>query len=207
MFFIPDYEALVGTMKFLIVGLGNIGAEYVATRHNAGFMVLDVFAARRSTTFSAGRLGAVATCNFRGKQLVLLKPSTYMNASGKAIAYWLAHEKIPVEQLFVVVDDLALPLGTIRLRLQGSAGGHNGLKDIAEQLGTQKYARLRLGIGHDFARGHQVNFVLERFAEEEQDLLKDVLERSADAIEMALTMGFERAMNQVNTEKSEDANR
>lgn len=207
MFFIPDYEALVGTMKFLIVGLGNIGAEYVATRHNAGFMVLNVFAARRSTTFSTGRLGAVATCNFRGKQLVLLKPSTYMNASGKAIAYWLAHEKIPVEQLLVVVDDLALPLGTIRLRLQGSAGGHNGLKDIAEQLGTQKYARLRLGIGHDFARGHQVNFVLERFAEEEQDLLKDVLERSADAIEMALTMGFERAMNQVNTEKSEDANR
>lgn len=198
-------------MKFLIVGLGNIGAEYVATRHNAGFMVLDVFAARRSTKFSIGRLGAIATCNFRGKQLVLLKPSTYMNASGKAIAYWLAHEKIPIEQLLVVVDDLALQLGTIRLRLQGSAGGHNGLKDIAEQLGTQKYARLRLGIGHDFARGHQINFVLERFADEEQEALEDVLNRGCDAIEMALSIGFERAMNIVNTEKKEvteaDANR
>lgn len=199
-------------MKFLIVGLGNIGAEYAGTRHNAGFMTLDYFAQRRKATFTTERLGAIAECSFRGKQLLLLKPSTYMNASGRAIAYWLTRERIAVEQLLVIVDDLALPLGALRMRLQGSAGGHNGLKDIAEQLGTQRYARLRLGIGHEFARGKQVNFVLERFANEEQEALEDVLNRSCDAIEMALGMGFERAMNMVNTEKKEevtasDANR
>jgi len=198
-------------MKFLIVGLGNIGAEYAGTRHNAGFMTLDCFAQRRKATFTTERLGAIAECSFRGKQLLLLKPSTYMNASGRAIAYWLTREKIAVEQLLVIVDDLALPLGALRMRLQGSAGGHNGLKDIAEQLGTQRYARLRLGIGHEFARGKQVNFVLERFANEEQEALEDVLNRGCDAIEMALGMGFERAMNMINTEKKEvtasDANR
>jgi aminoacyl-tRNA hydrolase len=190
-------------MKFLIVGLGNIGAEYADTRHNAGFMALDRFAARRSASFSTERLGAVAECTFRGKQLLLLKPSTYMNASGRAITYWLTHEKIPVEQLLVVVDDLALPLGTLRMRLQGSAGGHNGLKDITEQLKTQHFARLRLGIGHNFSRGHQVDFVLASFANEERSILDEVLDHASDSIEMALAMGFERAMNVVNTEKKE----
>ncbi len=192
-------------MKFLIVGLGNPGAEYDATRHNAGFMTVDTLAARRGVSFHVERLGAVAECSFRGKQLVLLKPSTYMNNSGRAVAYWLAHEKIPVEQLLVVVDDLALPLGSLRLRLQGSDGGHNGLKDIAAQVATQKYARLRLGIGHQFARGHQVDFVLEPFAAEERSLLDETLARACDAIEMALGMGFQRAMNLVNTENKEVA--
>lgn len=190
-------------MKFLIVGLGNPGAEYEGTRHNAGFMALDLFAARRGVAFRVDRLGAVAETSFRGKQLILLKPSTYMNNSGRAVAYWLTQGKIPVEQLLVMVDDLALPLGSLRLRLQGSDGGHNGLKDIAAQVGTQQYARLRLGIGHEFARGKQVDFVLDPFSAEERPLLDETLAHACDAVEMALAMGFQRAMNQINTEKKE----
>ena len=190
-------------MKFLIVGLGNPGAEYEGTRHNAGFMALDLFAARRGVAFRVDRLGAVAETSFRGKQLLLLKPSTYMNNSGRAVAYWLTQGKIPVEQLLVMVDDLALPLGSLRLRLQGSDGGHNGLKDIAAQVGTQQYARLRLGIGHEFARGKQVDFVLDPFSAEERPLLDETLAHACDAVEMALAMGFQRAMNQINTEKKE----
>lgn len=190
-------------MKFLIVGLGNPGAEYEGTRHNAGFMALDLFAARRGVTFRVDRLGAVAEASFRGKQLILLKPSTYMNNSGRAVAYWLTQGKIPVEQLLVMVDDLALPLGSLRLRLQGSDGGHNGLKDIAAQVGTQQYARLRLGIGHEFARGKQVDFVLDPFSAEERPLLDESLAHACDAVEMALSMGFQRAMNQINTDKKE----
>ena len=190
-------------MKFLIVGLGNPGAEYDGTRHNAGFMALDLFAARRGVAFRVDRLGAVAETSFRGKQLLLLKPSTYMNNSGRAVAYWLTQGKIPVEQLLVMVDDLALPLGSLRLRLQGSDGGHNGLKDIAAQVGTQQYARLRLGIGHEFARGKQVDFVLDPFSAEERPLLDESLAHACDAVEMALSMGFQRAMNQINTDKKE----
>lgn len=190
-------------MKFLIVGLGNPGAEYEGTRHNAGFMALDLFAARRGVAFRVDRLGAVAEASFRGKQLLLLKPSTYMNNSGRAVAYWLTQGKIPVEQLLVMVDDLALPLGSLRLRLQGSDGGHNGLKDIAAQVGTQQYARLRLGIGHEFARGKQVDFVLDPFSAEERPLLDESLAHACDAVEMALSMGFQRAMNQINTDKKE----
>lgn len=190
-------------MKFLIVGLGNPGAEYETTRHNAGFMTLDAFAARRNATFRTDRLGALAETSFRGKQLLLLKPSTYMNNSGRAVAYWLTQGKVPLEQLLVVVDDLALPLGTLRLRLQGSDGGHNGLKDIASQVGSQRYARLRLGIGHEFARGKQVDFVLNSFSAVEQPLLNETLARACDALEMALSMGFQRAMNQINTDPKE----
>lgn len=190
-------------MKFLIVGLGNPGAEYDGTRHNAGFMALDLFAARRGVAFRVDRLGAVAETSFRGKQLLLLKPSTYMNNSGRAVAYWLTQGKIPVEQLLVIVDDLALPLGSLRLRLQGSDGGHNGLKDIAAQVGTQQYARLRLGIGHEFARGKQVDFVLDPFSADERPLLDESLAHACDAVEMALSMGFQRAMNQINTDKKE----
>ena len=190
-------------MKFLIVGLGNPGAEYEATRHNAGFMALDLFAARRGAAFRVDRLGAVAETSFRGKQLILLKPSTYMNNSGRAVAYWLTQGKIPVEQLLVMADDLALPLGSLRLRLQGSDGGHNGLKDIAAQVGTQQYARLRLGIGHEFARGKQVDFVLDPFSADERPLLDESLAHACDAVEMALSMGFQRAMNQINTDKKE----
>ncbi len=204
-FFVACVNNILQTMKYLLVGLGNIGEEYENTRHNAGFMVLEHFANRRNVSFEVSRLGSVAECSYRGKQLILLKPSTYMNASGRAIGYWLRTEKIALEQLLVIVDDLALPLGAIRFRMQGSAGGHNGLKNIAEELGSQQYARLRLGIGHEFARGHQVDFVLESFASSEQTLLAETLERSCDAIEMALSMGFVRAMNAINTEGKKNA--
>lgn len=147
-------------MKYLIVGLGNIGAEYADTRHNIGFDVLDALAEASNTSFTTDRYGAVATLRSKGHTLVLLKPSTYMNLSGKAVRYWLDAEKIPRENLLVVVDDIALPFGTFRMRTKGSAGGHNGLKNITELLGTEEYSRIRFGIGGDFPRGHQVDYVL-----------------------------------------------
>ena len=142
-------------MKYLIVGLGNIGAEYADTRHNIGFDVLDALAEASNTSFTTDRYGAVATLRSKGHTLVLLKPSTYMNLSGKAVRYWLDAEKIPRENLLVVVDDIALPFGTFRMRTKGSAGGHNGLKNITELLGTEEYSRIRFGIGGDFPRGHR----------------------------------------------------
>ena len=142
-------------MKYLIVGLGNIGAEYADTRHNIGFDVLDALAEASNTSFTTDRYGAVATLRSKGHTLVLLKPSTYMNLSGKAVRYWLDAEKIPRENLLVIVDDIALPFGTFRMRTKGSAGGHNGLKNITELLGTEEYSRIRFGIGGDFPRGHR----------------------------------------------------
>lgn len=186
-------------MKYLIAGLGNVGAEYEGTRHNAGFMVLDALASASSAVFSVDRLGALATCRVKGRQLVLLKPSTYMNLSGKAVHYWLQKEKLGVEELLVVVDDLALPLGEVRLRAQGSAGGHNGLKDIQAKLGTSGFARLRVGVGHNFSRGQQIDYVLSKFAPEEQPLLAVAIEKAREAISLYATIGLERAMNVVNT--------
>lgn len=186
-------------MKYLVVGLGNVGAEYDGTRHNAGFMVLDALAGASSTAFSVDRLGSVATCRVKGRQLVLLKPSTYMNLSGKAVQYWLQREKLGVESLLVVVDDLALPLGEVRLRAQGSDGGHNGLKDIQAKLGTSGFARLRVGVGHDFPRGRQIDYVLSEFSPEEKPLLQSAVEKAKDAIAFYATIGLERAMNIVNT--------
>lgn len=188
-------------MKFLLVGLGNPGREYLQTRHNVGFMVMDRFAERRKTSFTSSRLGDIAECSYRGKQLVLLKPTTFMNNSGRAVAYWLTQEKLRIEQLLVVVDDLALPLGTLRMRLQGSDGGHNGLKSIAEQLNNTQYPRLRIGIGNEFSRGQQVNYVLDSFPAEEQETLNNTLDAACDALEMGLARGWERAMNEVNTTK------
>ena len=139
-------------MKYLIVGLGNIGAEYAATRHNIGFKVLDALAEASNTVFSSQRYGSVAELKHKGRTFILLKPSTYMNLSGKAVSYWMQAEKIPLENVFVIVDDIALPFGTIRIRAKGSDGGHNGLKNIAELLGTNAYARLRFGIGAIFRK-------------------------------------------------------
>ena len=147
-------------MKYLIVGLGNIGPEYQNTRHNIGFKVLDAFAKASNTVFEDMRYGAVATVKLKGRTLILLKPNTYMNLSGKAVSYWMQKEKIELSNLFVVVDDLALPFGTIRLRGKGSDGGHNGLKSINQLLGTQDYTRLRFGIGNEFPKGKQVDYVL-----------------------------------------------
>lgn len=186
-------------MNFLIVGLGNIGYEYIDTRHNIGFSVLEAWANASNTFFSSNRLANTAEISYRGHKFILIKPTTYMNLSGRAVNYWLQKAKIPKENLLVVVDDLALPLGTIRMRAKGSDGGHNGLKSIDEFLGYNSYARLRVGIGDNFGMGGQVDYVLGKWSSEERILLAPVIERSVDAIKAFGVMGIERAMNVYNT--------
>ena len=187
-------------MKYLIVGLGNIGAEYADTRHNIGFDVLDALAEASNTSFTTDRYGAVATLRSKGHTLVLLKPSTYMNLSGKAVRYWLDAEKIPRENLLVVVDDIALPFGTFRMRTKGSAGGHNGLKNITELLGTEEYSRIRFGIGGDFPRGHQVDYVLGHWNDEERKAMPERLKYFGDAILSFAAIGPERTMKSLQQE-------
>lgn len=185
-------------MKYLIVGLGNIGNEYAETRHNIGFRVLGALAKASNLVFEDKRYGAVTSLSLKGRQLVLLKPSTYMNLSGNAVRYWMNKENIPLERVLVVVDDLALPFGALRMKPSGSDAGHNGLKNIASVLGTQAYARLRFGIGNDFPRGGQINFVLGSFTEED---LKTMDERVALACEMIKSFclaGIQITMNQFN---------
>ena len=185
-------------MKYLIVGLGNIGQEYEGTRHNIGFTVLDTFAKVSNTIFSDRRYGFVAEASVRGRKLILLKPSTYMNLSGNAVRYWMQAEKIPLENILVIVDDLALPVGTLRLKGQGSDGGHNGLKHIAATLGTTAYARLRVGIGNNFGKGHQVDFVLGAFDSEEQKAIDEQLATTTEIIKSFCFAGLARTMNQFN---------
>ena len=185
-------------MNFLIAGLGNIGAEYANTRHNIGFMVLDAFAKESGTTFISGRYGSTAEVSYRGHKLILLKPSTYMNLSGKAVNYWMQELKIKPENLLVIVDDLALPFGSLRMRKQGSDGGHNGLKNITAMLGNSNYARLRVGISDAFAKGHQVDYVLGKWKGEEEKELPFILDRAIDAVKAYAFMGPDRAMNVVN---------
>ena len=172
---------------FLVAGLGNIGAEYSNTRHNMGFMVLDAWAKASNTVFQSGRYGSTAEVSFKGRKFTLLKPSTYMNLSGKAVRYWMNELKLPMENLIVVSDDLNIPFGTLRMRKNGSAGGHNGLTNITEMLGTQDYARIRVGIGNNFNRGGQVDYVLGE------------LDRVISGIKTFATVGPDRAMNVVNT--------
>ena len=192
-------------MNFLIAGLGNIGAEYANTRHNIGFMVLDAFAKESGTTFISGRYGSTAEVSYRGHKLILLKPSTYMNLSGKAVNYWMQELKIKPENLLVIVDDLALPFGTLRMRKQGSDGGHNGLKNITAMLGNSNYARLRVGISDSFATGQQVDYVLGKWKSEEEKELPFILDRAIDAVKAYAFMGPDRAMNVCNTKpKSEE---
>lgn len=185
-------------MKFLVVGLGNIGAEYANTRHNIGFRVLDALAEASGTFFSTHRYGAVAEMRVKNAQLVLLKPSTYMNLSGNAVAYWLQHEKISIENLLVVVDDIALPFGAIRMRGKGSDAGHNGLKNIALCLGTEAYARLRFGIGDDFPRGMQIDYVLGNLTAEQQAALPDRIKLACDAVKAFCLSGLAFAMTHYN---------
>lgn len=185
-------------MKYLIVGLGNIGDEYANTRHNIGFRILDAFAAEHSLSFQDGRYGFTAKCRVKNAELVLLKPSTYMNLSGTAIRYWLQREKIPVENLFVLVDDLALPFGTLRMRKQGSDGGHNGLKSIQQCIGTQQYARLRFGIGSEFVHGAQVSYVLGSWTADEEKLFPERMKMCIDIIKSFCLQGIDRTMNQYN---------
>lgn len=189
-------------MKYLIVGLGNIGPEYQDTRHNIGFNVLDAFAKASNAVFEDKRYGAVCEVRLKGRTLVLLKPNTYMNLSGKAVSYWMQKEKIALEDLLIVVDDLALPFGTMRLRGQGSDGGHNGLKSINALLGTNGYARLRYGIGNEFRKGQQVDYVLGTWDEKEAEELPALLARGGEIITSFVLQGIARTMNVFNTNKN-----
>lgn len=184
-------------MKYLIAGLGNIGPDYEQTRHNIGFMVLDAFAKASNTVFEDRRYGFVAEMRLRNKSLILLKPSTFMNLSGNAIRYWLQKEKIENQNLLVVVDDLALPFGTLRMKSKGSDAGHNGLKHIQGLIG-QNYPRLRFGIGDNFPRGGQIDYVLDRFSEEEQRLLPERIDMAVDMIRSFCLAGIHITMNQYN---------
>jgi PTH1 family peptidyl-tRNA hydrolase len=184
--------------KFLVVGLGNPGSEYARTRHNIGFDLLDAWASAHSASFSVSRLGDRAQFSIKGRTVVLIKPSTFMNLSGKAVRYWMEEEKIPLENLVVVVDELALPVGHVRLKLKGSDGGHNGLKDIQASLGRQDYARQRIGIGQHFPKGHQVDFVLGRWTPEELEFLNPGVERAIKQLEAFMLAGPSMAMTQYN---------
>ncbi|MDR0962155.1 MAG: aminoacyl-tRNA hydrolase [Mediterranea sp.] len=185
-------------MKYLIAGLGNIGPEYHETRHNIGFMMVDALAKDAGATFSDGRYGFTASFSLKGRQILLLKPSTYMNLSGNAVRYWLQKENIPQENLLVAVDDIALPFGTLRLRGKGSDAGHNGLKHIAETLGTQDYARLRFGIGNDFPQGGQVDYVLGRFTLQDWETMPERLKAAGEIIKSFCLAGLSITMNQYN---------
>ena len=185
-------------MKYLIVGLGNIGDEYQGTRHNIGFRILDALAKASNIVFEDGRYGFTATLSLKGRELILLKPSTYMNLSGNAVRYWMQCEKVSLENVLVVVDDLALPFGTLRLKGKGSDAGHNGLKHIAATLGTQNYARLRFGIGNDFPKGGQIDFVLGTFSEEDLKTMDERVERAIEIIKSFCLAGLENTMNQYN---------
>lgn len=185
-------------MKYLIAGLGNIGAEYELTRHNIGFLVLDQLADKHKAAFSADRLAEKAVFRHKGRSLHLIKPSTYMNLSGKAIAYWMNELKVPKENLLVVVDDIALPFGSLRLRTKGSDAGHNGLKNIELVLGGQDYSRLRFGIGDSFAKGQQVDFVLSNFSQAEFQKLPEVIGKANEMIISFCTAGPALTMTQYN---------
>lgn len=184
--------------KYLIVGLGNIGEEYNGTRHNIGFRVVNTLHPEGIPAFTDGRYGAMARMRIKNKELILLKPSTYMNLSGNAVRYWMEKENISIENLLIIVDELALPFGTLRLKTKGSAGGHNGLKHIAATLGTEGYSRLRFGVGSDFHRGGQVDFVLSPFTIEEEELLPAICEEASKVIQSFCLAGPSITMNMFN---------
>lgn len=185
-------------MKFLLVGLGNPGSDYVRTRHNIGFMILDAIAAASGASFAPDRLGDVACCKHKGRQLVLVKPTTFMNLSGKAVRYWMDTEKVPLDRVMVLTDDINLPFGTLRIRAKGSDGGHNGLKDIQAVLGTATYPRLRFGVGADFGPGRQVDHVLGKFSEAEEEALVERLDKTVALARSFAFVGLQRTMNAFN---------
>jgi peptidyl-tRNA hydrolase, PTH1 family len=184
--------------KFLVVGLGNIGPEYANTRHNIGFMVLDALAKASNIFFKSDRLASISELKWKGKTLILVKPSTFMNLSGKAVNYWLQAERIPRENLLVITDDIALPFGSLRLKGKGSDGGHNGLKNIQEVLASQEYARLRFGVGNEFAKGKQVNYVLGEWSKEELTTLNPRIEIACDIIRSFASTGLQLTMTNFN---------
>ena len=199
-----DKEPEDTSMKYLIAGLGNIGAEYEGTRHNCGFMVADALlkscTAERGekTSYVLDRHAYRAETKWKGRTLVIIRPTTYMNLSGKAVQYWLQKEKIDISNLLVVSDDIALPVGKIRMKKQGSGGGHNGLANIEQLLHTANYARLRIGVGNNFGQGHQIDYVLGRFTDEEQAELQPAIDKAVEAVKAFVTLGPDRAMNMFN---------
>jgi PTH1 family peptidyl-tRNA hydrolase len=191
-------EEQADPMKYLIAGLGNMGAEYDHTRHNAGFEVVDYLAREFDVEFNLETLGDLAEFRHKGRTFVLLKPSTYMNRSGKAVRYWLQKLKIPKDRLLVVIDDINLPFGKLRLRGKGSPGGHKGLKDIDQMTGGNNYARLRIGIGDEFSQGRQVDYVLGKWSDEEKKALPDILKRAAETVKSFATIGLQHTMSRYN---------
>ena len=189
----------------MVTGLGNIGAEYAATRHNIGFMILDAWAQASNVVFTTDRYGDVATIKLKGREFHLLKPSTYMNLSGNAVRYWLQRLDIPVSNLAVICDDLNLPFGTIRMRKAGSNGGHNGLRNIEELLQTREYTRIRVGVGHEFEQGRQVDFVLGAFSPEQSRQIPDMADRIVGGIKTWAFVGADKAMTQLNSKPSDTA--
>lgn len=185
-------------MKYLIAGLGNIGPEYHETRHNVGFMILDFLAKEKEVAFSPARYGDKTEFKHKGRTFILLKPSTYMNLSGRAIHYWLTQQKIELENLLVVVDDVALPLGTLRMKAKGGAGGHNGLSHIIDMIGTDQYARLRFGIGADFPKGYQSQYVLGKWEPEEREIIDPRIKIASEMVVSFGMQGAERTMNLFN---------
>ena len=184
--------------KFLIVGLGNIGSEYDNTRHNIGFKILDNLASKENITFENKKLGAISQFRFKGRTFILLKPSTYMNLSGKAVKYWMTKENIALENVLIICDDLNISFGTIRVKGKGSAGGHNGLKDINVQLNTQNYPRFRFGVGDEFSKGRQIDYVLGKWTPEEETKLVERLDKSCELIKSYGTAGLNNTMSDFN---------
>ena len=189
---------------FLVVGLGNIGAEYAASRHNIGFMILDAWAQASNVVFEPGCYGDQAVVHDKGREIHLLKPSTYMNLSGNAVRYWLQKLDLPKDRLLVICDDINLPFGSLRLRRSGSDGGHNGLSNIQEMLESQDWARLRVGIGHDFAQGQQIDYVLGIFPEEERNLIPEIAKTIISGVRTWCFVGIDKAMNQLNTKQKSE---
>lgn len=185
--------------KFLIVGLGNIGEKYKNTRHNIGFKILNEIAQKEEVTFTTQKLGDLAKFRFKGRTFILLKPNTFMNLSGKAVKYWMTKEKIPLENILIICDDLNIPFESLRLKPKGSAGGHNGLKDINAQLNTQQYARLRFGVGDKFSKGRQVDYVLGNWTDAELKIIPTKIEKIHTSIKAFGTVGISRTMNDFNT--------
>jgi PTH1 family peptidyl-tRNA hydrolase len=188
-------------MKYLIVGLGNAGNEYAHTRHNIGFDVVNAFVQKHGGNFRTDRLAYVSEIKWKGKMYICVCPTTFMNLSGKAVKYWIEKENIPLENILVIVDDLALPLDQLRLRTAGSDAGHNGLRSIQETLGTTQYARLRFGIGNDFPKGMQADFVLSHWKKEEEPLVKLKIEASVGVLESVFQQGFSAVMSQLNQQR------
>ncbi len=188
-------------MRYMIVGLGNVGMEYEGTRHNSGFMVVDALAKDADVKWTLGRLAMTAEMKLKGKQVLLVKPTTFMNLSGKAVRYWMNETKTPLENVLVVVDDIALPVGELRMKKQGGAGGHNGLTDIEQLLGTNAYCRLRVGIGDRFSKGRQIDYVLGRFTADELATMEPKLTEAVEMIKTFVTQGADRAMNMFNHRK------